>query len=300
MKFLLTGSSGFIGSRMLNAINDNVVLLSRHKNSLYPTMICDFEKDEIPSFAFKSVDVVIHLAGLSHDFGDASKIEDLYRKVNIDATVKLATLASQNNVKRFVFISSVKAGGKAIYGRCRLEYEQDSPDGVYGRTKREAELAVLEIGKKSNMHVTVIRPALVYGPNVKGNLKLMLSGIKKGWFPPLPVTNNKRSMIHVDDLVRAILLVAEDERTNGKIFIATDGKLYSSREIYESMCVLVGKSIPKWSIPKFIFDLAKLLNPRFKYKIDKLLGDECYSSEGLEGLGFKPNKTLIEMNETSF
>ena len=300
MKFLLTGSSGFVGSRLLNAINDNVVLLSRHKNSSYPTIICDFEKDEIPSFASKSVDVVIHLAGVSHDFGDASKIEDYYRKINIDATVKLATLASQNNVKRFVFISSVKAGGKPIYGRCRLEYEQDSPDGVYGRTKREAELAILEIGKKSNMHVTVIRPALVYGPNVKGNLKLMLSGIKKGWFPPLPMTNNKRSMIHVDDLVREILLFDEDELTNGKIFTATDGKLYSSREIYESMCVLVGKSIPKWSMPKFIFDLAKLINPRFKYKIDKLLGDECYSSEALEGLGFKPEKTIIEMNETSF
>jgi len=300
MKFLLTGSSGFVGSRLLNAINDNVVLLSRRKNSSYPTTICDFNKDKIPCDVFNSVDTVIHLAGLSHDLGDASKIEDLYRTVNVDATVELATLASQNNVKRFVFISSVKAGGKPIIGRCRLEHEQDSPDGIYGKTKREAELAILEIGKKSNMHVSIIRPALVYGPNVKGNLKLMLSGIKNGWFPPLPETNNKRSMIHVDDLVRAIILVAEDERSNGKIFIATDGKVYSSREIYESMCTIVGKSIPAWSVPKFIFDFAKLISPGVKYKVDKLLGDECYASEELKELSFKPKKTLIEMNETAF
>ena len=300
MNFLLTGSSGFIGTRLLNAINDNLVLLSRNNNTSFPTIICDFEKDEIPPDTFLSIDVVIHLAGISHDLGDASKIEKLYRKVNVDASVKLAALAAKNNVKRFIFISSVKAGGKPITGRCRLEDEQDSPDGIYGITKREAEVAILEIGKKSKMNVVVIRPSLVYGPNVKGNLNLMLKGIKSGWFPPLPETYNRRSMIHVDDLVRAIMLVSKDQRSNGKILIATDGNLYSSREIYETMCVLVNKSIPNWHVPKFMFNLLKFMSNRLKYKVDKLLGDECYESKGLGDLGFKPNKTLSEMNETSF
>ena len=128
------------------------------------------------------------------------------------------------------------------------------------------------------MHVTIIRPSLVYGPNVKGNLQLMLSGIKKGWFPPLPETSNKKSVIHVDDLVRALLFVANDNRTNGEILIATDGIPISSREIYNNMCSALGKPIPKWSVPKFFFDMLSLINPNFKYKIDKLLGDECYSS----------------------
>ena len=302
-KCLVTGSTGFVGSRLLGllkTIECDVRLLARSKVSNYETVVCNLGQDRIPKHTLESVDTIFHLAGFAHDMQDSSKVKDLYRTVNVDATVELATLASQNNVKRFVFISSVKAGGKPIIGRCRLEHEQDSPDGIYGKTKREAELAILEIGKKSNMHVSIIRPALVYGPNVKGNLKLMLSGIKNGWFPPLPETNNKRSMIHVDDLVRAIILVAEDERSNGKIFIATDGKVYSSREIYESMCTIVGKSIPAWSVPKFIFDFAKLISPGVKYKVDKLLGDECYASEELKELSFKPKKTLIEMNETAF
>jgi len=150
------------------------------------------------------------------------------------------------------------------------------------------------------MHVSIIRPSLVYGPNVKGNLQLMLSGIKKGWFPPLPETGNKRSMIHVDDLVRAILLVADDDRANGEIFIATDGTPHSSRYIYNAMCSALDKSIPKWSVPKILFDMASLVNPRIKYKLNKLLGDECYSSAKLEALGFKAKKTLKDMNETSF
>ena len=67
-----------------------------------------------------------------------------------------------------------------------------SPDhqGVYGQTKREAELKLLEIGRQSSMRVSIVRPSLVYGVNVKGNLALMLRGVEQGWFPPLPETSN--------------------------------------------------------------------------------------------------------------
>ena len=150
------------------------------------------------------------------------------------------------------------------------------------------------------MHISIIRPSLVYGPGVKGNLQLMLSGIKKGWFPPLPENGNKRSMIHVDDLVRAIFLVANDDRTNGEIFIATDGRPYSSREIYSTMCNIVGRSVPKWSMPKFLFNMVAIISLKIRYKVDKLLGDECYSSKRLKALGFKAQRTLKEMNETDF
>jgi len=146
------------------------------------------------------------------------------------------------------------------------------------------------------MAITIVRPSLVYGPNVKGNLKTMFSGIKKGWFPPLPEVGNKRSMIHVDDLVRGIFLVAEDERADGRIFIATDGVPHSSREIYDAMCNVLGKSIPKWSVPKILFYICSLVSPRIKHKIDKLLGDEFYSSDELEKLGFKAEKTLKNIN----
>jgi len=100
--------------------------------------------------------------------------------------------------------------------------------------------------------------------------------------------------------VQAILLVSEDERANGEIFNATDGKFYSSRDIYNAMCIAVGKAIPKWSIPKILFNLVSLASPRIKYKIKKILGDECYSSIKLEKLGFKAKKSLKDMNETDF
>ncbi len=300
---LVTGATGFIGRRLLKLLEsseDAISILTRKPQLGYESIICDLERDQIPSSALESVNTVFHLAGFAHDLRDSSKIKHLYRAINVDTTIRLAELAVQSGVKRFVFVSSVKAGGSAIAGQCITEEDHGKPEGIYGITKREAELKLLEIGNQTGMHVSIVRPSLVYGPGVKGNLRLMLSGIKKGWFPPLPEIGNHRSMIHVDDLVRAILLVSDDCRANGEIFIATDGNVHSSREIYEAMCSVVGRSIPKWSVPKFLFDAASLISPRIKYRVDKLLGDECYSSKKIESFGFSAQKTLEDMNETSF
>jgi len=296
----ITGFSGFIGQRLAKVLSGHAKVLSRKSQQDYDTVVCDLMYQDLPSGALNNVDTIFHLAGLSHDMRDASKNYQAYYKLNVEATVKLANHAVKSGVKKFVFISSVKAGGFPSVNQCADECHKGEPDGVYGSTKREAELQLLKIGKDSGMHVSIIRPSLVYGPDMKGNLKSMLLGIRKGWFPPLPETNNRRSMIHVDDLVRAILLVAKDKRANGEIFIATDGIPHSSREIYNTMCDVMGKSIPKWSVPKIMFDIASLLNPSIKYKLNKLLGDECYSSAKLEMLGFKAKKSLKDMNETDF
>jgi UDP-glucose 4-epimerase len=302
---LVTGASGFLASKLIqnlhrNGRNVRCLVHSLSKNNTFNEVECDLSKADIPDSIMKGVSEVYHLAALTHDKRDPEKISYLYHDINVRATEILMKIAIQSKVEKFIFISSVKAGGVSTSGLCANEVDQKNPEGVYGKTKREAELKLLKMGRNSNIHVSIIRPSLVYGPNVRGNLELMLSAIKKGWFPPLPETGNRRSMIHVDDLVRSILLVANDVRANGEIFIATGGIPNSSREIYNAMCSALGKSIPKWSVPKFLFDMISLINPRIKYKLNKLLGDECYSSAKLEKLGFKAKKTLRDINETDF
>lgn len=244
----------------------------------------------MPDDALLRISTVYNLAGYAHDLGVASSVTHLYLAVNVDATVRLANLAVDSGVKSFVFVSSVKAGG------CSEDDVATRPVGVYGKTKREAELKLLEIGQQSGMHVSIVRPSLVYGAGAKGNLALMRRGIEQGWFPPLPEIENRRSMIHVDDLVQTLLLVAEDERANGDIFIATDGIAYSSQEIYEALCHSVGKAVHNWSDPKFLFNALAKLSTKLKYKVDKLLGDEYYSSEKLEKMGFRAERTLKDWN----
>ena len=180
------------------------------------------------------------------------------------------------------------------------ESDRSSPEDWYGKTKFEAENKLLRIAKNSKMDVVIIRPALVYGPEVKGNLRAMQSAIQKGWFPPLPKINNSRSMVHVDDVVRALIFLAKDDRTSGEIFIVTDGIDYSTRDVYEIMCNISNVKIPRWSVPSIFFKILARINSNLKFKVEKLLDTEKYSSEKLKSLGFKPKKTLKDMNETSF
>jgi len=304
-RYLIVGSSGFIGSKLLallNSSNKSINTINRSSQITSDNIteyICTLDQDELPKEAFKGVEVVVHLSGIAHDMTDASIMENTYRKLNIDWAIRVASVAVSYNVKKFIYLSSVKAGGKQTSDKCYTENDQYVPEGVYGKTKREAELKLLSIGDKSDMNVSIIRPSLVYGPGAKGNLQFMLSGIRMGWFPPLPKIKNKRSMIHVDDLVRAIMLVAEDDRSNGNIFIATDGNTHSSRDLYVAMCGVVGREVPGWTVPKVFFEIVALFSAKYRYKVGKLLGSECYSSEKLESLGFKARKDLRDMNETS-
>ena len=302
----VTGATGFIGTWLVNQLAgtvglDQVTVLSRTQHPVCKTVIIDLQSGSVPGNALDGIDTVYHLAGYAHDLlQDAASVAHLYKAVNVDATVQLASLAALLGVRCFVFVSSVKAGGSAITGRCVTEEDQAEPEGIYGHTKREAELKVLEIGRQSGMHVSIVRPTLVYGPGVKGNLALMQSGVMRGWFPPLPETGNRRSMIHVDDLVRALLFIAENEQANGQIYIATDGVPHSSRAIYEAICHSVGKAPRGWSLPRWVFDLAGVLSSKVRFKLDKLLGDECYSSTKLEALGFKAEKGVMDLARSDF
>ena len=300
----VTGSSGFIGKSLVNALTgsvDQLILVVRNVNqkTVHKQIEFDLVSTDIPQDFFSGVDYIFHLAGCAHDTNRIID-KDYYYKINVEATVNLAKFAIKNKVKKFIFLSSVKAGGNLMDSSCMSEYDQSEPEGIYGRTKREAELQVLRRGRQSGMHISIIRSALVYGPSMKGNLYDMFSGIKKGWFPPLPETGNRRSMIHVDDVVQAILLLASDQRSNDEIFIVTDGKTYSSRDIYEIMCSTLDKRIPRWSVPQFLFNVIASISSHLQYRIDKLLGDECYSSKKIQSIGFKAKKTLKDMHETDY
>ena len=297
MKALVTGGTGFIGSELINVLESSgyeLKLLSRRNNINYDTIICNLGTDKIPENALDEVDIVFHLAGYTHDVINLPSKDKLYYDVNVKATVELIKIAASKGVKKFIYLSSVKAGGVFEQKKCMTEKDQGVPNDIYGKTKRTCEVEILELARVSNISLSIIRPALVYGDEMKGNLANMLKSIKSGWFPPLPETNNKRSMISVVDLVDAILLVVSNQNSNVDLYIATDGYNYSSRDIYNVLCDVSGKKASRWELPKIFFLILATAGNFFKFipfnshKYKKLFGSECYSSKKLSLLGFVP------------
>ena len=102
---LITGSTGFIGKRLVNfllANNFNLRTLSRNLDIGFDCVVCNLEKDKIPESCMESIDTVIHLAGFAHDTQNPIITEKNYYILNVDATVQLAELAVMAEVKRFV------------------------------------------------------------------------------------------------------------------------------------------------------------------------------------------------------
>jgi UDP-glucose 4-epimerase len=252
----------------------------------------------LPDTVFTGVDTVVHLAGMAHDAAHSASVDD-YMALNVKASVDLATAAVRSGVQKMIFISSVKASGISP-NDCLDEHTNLKPDGVYGQSKRIAEHILLDLGHKYNFKVTVLRPALVYGPGVKGNLHLMRRGIQQGWFPPLPEIHNRRSMVHIDDMIRAILFVIEHDACTGNVYHVTDGQVYSTRQIYSTLRQLVGKPPTGWNIPPLLLSGLGLLGSGMRHRIEKLMGNACYSSKRLQDLGFVPEQGLDDMDTSAF
>jgi len=298
MKSIVTGSSGFIGKRLITLLQKEhyaiTRILRKNLSDSKNDILCDLEKESLKDGVFNNIDTVFHLAAYVHDISPRKKSLAPYKRLNVDATKKIAYQASREGVKNFIYVSSVKAS----YQKLLFEHALTKKN-IYGRTKREAELELLELSSKTDMKICIIRPALVYGPELKGNLLNMKKTIERGWFPPLPKVNNSRSMIHVDDLVRAILLI-EKKGESGEIYNVTDGKSYSSNEIYEIFYKFFNKKPPKIRLPLFILKLTAYFPGIVGEMVKRLLENDIHSDSKVKSLGFNAKLEFKNLNETLF
>ncbi len=306
---LVTGSTGFVGSALVGkllSLDCRVTVLARTAISeqVVDVWLQDLAKPIRADLPLDKIDYVFHLAGKAHDLSGTTQEQDYFR-VNTEATLELAELAGKAGVKCFVFVSSVKAAGEPD-GRVYDELTVGMPIDCYGRSKLAAEAGLRQLSERSAMQIAIVRPSLVYGPCVKGNLYSMLRAVDLRWFPPLPYSSCFRSMVSRDDLVNAILLIAGGANVGGKLYILSDGEHYTTRLIYDAFRQALGLPKVDWSIPmpliSFAIYIGEMLNkmgmatPFNKKTWTKLFGPAQYSAEKIRReLGWQPQSTFYDM-----
>ncbi len=293
---LISGGTGFIGehlSKLLRDRNINIKITSRKNHN---GIIFDSEKNSFPKEELEGVDTVFHLIGYTHDLSNDKKNKDKYLDINLKLTIEIVNLAHECEVKNFIFLSSTKAIGINNKKLEINEYEQSVPNDMYGKSKREAELYLLKFKKRTNMNISIVRSPLVYGENLKGNLYNLIRWVKNKKFPPLNI-KNKRSMIHVSDLCKAMVLISEQKNLNSNLFLVTDNHEYSTTDIINSIKFALNYKKSFFYFPTFLLLIlafcGEIINlvtkfPFDKNRYNKLVNNEYYSSNEIKKLGFKP------------
>jgi nucleoside-diphosphate-sugar epimerase/GT2 family glycosyltransferase len=310
---LVTGGTGFIGQRLVQELlrqGADVTVLTRDPEqaaALWPGGHLRFARGDLESpqslaAACDGIGTVFHLASCAHMLDDVADHSLRHLQVTEHGTLELLKVAESARVARLVFVSSVKAMGEE-HKRRLDESCVPQPETAYGVAKLHAEEVVLAAGRRGAMRVAVLRLPMVYGPGNKGNLPRMIEAIRQDRFPPLPNVYNRRSMVHVDDVVQAALLAATRPRANGEVYIVTDGRDYSTHEIYRLIATSLGKRMPRWAVPQLVLrvgaqagDLLLRLGvtpPLHSGVLRKLLGSAWYSSDKIRTqLGFRPRYDL--------
>ncbi|MFC1545994.1 NAD-dependent epimerase/dehydratase family protein [Pseudomonadota bacterium] len=299
MKILVTGATGFIGNHLcdsLQSLGHQVFKLSRTSNKESSNVIhMELGFDKTPD-CFPRFDAIFHLAGKTHDLSGLAGINE-YRKGNVVGTEQLLKVAAG---AKFIFFSSLSVMPSSDH--CLDEDTHAAPTSHYGKSKFEAESLIHDWVKRGG-NAVILRPAMVYGETNKGNLPKMIHHISKGYFPPINV-QNRRSMVHVDDVVQAAILSLMKPEASGNTYIVTDGMVYSTTQIFKWICETLGKPIPRWFVPLSILQvlahagdmIGAVRGKNFIFNsnaLDKLTSSAEYSCEKIKKeLGFIPQKNL--------
>ncbi len=288
-KVFITGADGFVGKHLQRVLKDKNISFVAGNRALYGDMS---EQSKWGQFLI-DCDSVVHLAARVHVMNETETDPLIaFRKYNVKATIELAKAAKSAGVKRFIFISSVKVNGEETFDRPFFSNDIPAPQDPYGISKAEAEKELLKLHEENVFEVVIIRPPLIYGPDVKANFENLMKVVSKNIPLPFGAVKNKRSLVSVYNLADLIVTCLNHPSAGGKIFLVSDDNDLSLTDLIRKMALVQNKSAKLIPIPTSVMKLAAILMGKKAYA-DRLFGNlQVDISETKSLLGWKPPYTF--------
>ena len=260
---LIFGKNSYIGTSFKNHISG----LKGYNVDVLDSMDENWKNEN-----FSKYDTIYHVAGIAHVSSDP-KMEQLYYNVNRDLPVEVAKKAKKENVRQFIFMSSMIIYGDDLPIKDKKVIDCNtipSPSNFYGDSKLQADIELQKL-QDDNFNIVIIRPPMVYGPNCKGNF-VKLKKIAK-YSPIFPNIENQRSMIYIDNLCEFVKQVIDGESYG--IFYPQNSEYISTKAIIK---ILSEKYNRKIYFIKLFNPIIKLLSKKVNI-INKVFGNKIYSKE---------------------
>lgn len=285
---LVTGASGFIGKRLVVSLAQEGWQVRAGARDPEMPDASGIERVAMPDLArpadwsalLEGASHVVHLAGIAHAPGTLP--DALYSRVNAESAGELADQA-RGKVERLVFVSSVRAQAGLTADHVITEADAPAPTEVYGRSKLEAERLVAASG----VPFVVLRPAVLYGPGVKGNIASLATLAKTAMPLPFGGLDNRRSLLALDNFTSAVSLVLGAKQADSETYLVADAEPISVAEIVTAMREGLGRAphllrVPQGAVKRILKTVGR------EAEWERLSGSFVISPAKLMGIGWRP------------
>ena len=300
---VVTGAAGFVGRAVvdrLRAAGREVRPIVREDRGGVEGAIAlgrlEQASPEALARVFDGAEAVVHLAARAHVLGDRGPgAEAAYRAANVDATTRLALAAVASKLPRFVLASSVKVNGEAtIPGRPFRPDDPPAPADAYGRSKRDAEVALADACRGSSTAAIVLRLPLVIGPGARGNVARLVDAIEAGRTLPVGAIDNRRSVLGLANLADAIVAALDALPAPAGVHFVADADAVSTPALVRALAGALGRPVPLAFVPVALLKVGARLAGRGA-EFGRLAGSlEVDASSFTAATGWKPGHTLGE------